>query len=46
MENVVMVLPMGADGQVLGNLLKPVAKQPALPEAAFPPLQGEGFWSR
>ena len=44
MENVVlMVLPTGADGQVLGNLLKLVAEQPALPEAAFPPLQGEGF---
>lgn len=46
MENVVlMVLPTGADGHVLGNLLKLVAKQPALPEAAFPPLQGGGFWS-
>lgn len=34
----------GVTGHVLGNLLKLVAKQPALLEA-FPPLQGGGFWS-
>lgn len=44
-ENVVlMVLPTGVTGHMLGNLLKLVAKQPALLEA-FPPLQGGGFWS-